>query len=95
MKTEKGLKAVFAILGEEETSNQSFASALSTVALPPTPPSTVPTPPATAASVTMNNAFPATSLKLRSILKKRRNETTELHVLRGVTMWTMQLQLLP
>jgi hypothetical protein len=71
MKTEKGLKAVFAILGEEETSNQSFASALSTIALPPAPSATVPTPPATAASAsaTINTAYPATSLKLRSILK--------------------------
>ena len=74
MKTEKGLKAVFAILGEEESSNQSFASALSTVALPPAPVSEAPSiPPATvtAASTSIRTVFPATSLKLRSILKKK------------------------
>ena len=35
LKSDKGLKSVMAILAEAETSNQSFASALSTVALPP------------------------------------------------------------
>jgi hypothetical protein len=74
MKTEKGLKAVFAILGEEESSNQTFASALSTVALPPAPVSQAPPIPpatATAASASIGTVFPATSLKLRSILKKK------------------------
>ena len=74
MKTEKGLKAVFAILGEEESSNQTFASALSTVALPPAPVSQAPPIPpatATAASASIGTVFPDTSLKLRSILKKK------------------------
>ena len=35
LKSDKGLKSVMAILAEAENSNQSFASALSTVALPP------------------------------------------------------------
>ena len=71
MKTEKGLKAVFAILGQEETSNKSFVSALSGVTLPPAPTTdTAPTPPQTANASALESAFPVTSVRLRSILKK-------------------------
>ena len=44
LKSDKGLKSVMEILVKAETSNQSFASALSTVALPPIP-VTLPIPP--------------------------------------------------
>ena len=37
LKSDKGLKSVMVILSKAETSNQLFASALSTVALPPIP----------------------------------------------------------
>ena len=51
LKSDKGLKSVMAILAEAETSNQSFASALSTVALPPIPVTLPITPPGQVASV--------------------------------------------
>ena len=65
------------ILAKAETSNQSFASALSTVALPPIP-ATFPIPtPAQVTSVKqqlpsdfISKALPATYLKLQSILKQ-------------------------
>jgi hypothetical protein len=72
IKTKKGLKAVFAILGEEESSNQSFVSALSAVTLPPAPTTTAtPAPPATSAVASLESAYPATSVKLRSIVKNK------------------------
>ena len=72
MKTEKGLKAVFGILAEEEASNTSFISALSGVNLPPPPSAEAPrAPAATAAVASLETAYPATSVKLRSILKNK------------------------
>ena len=72
MKTEKGLKAVFGILAEEEASNSSFISALSGVNLPPPPSAEAPrAPAATAAVASLETAYPATSIKLRSILKNK------------------------
>ena len=65
------------ILAKAETSNQSFASALSTVALPPIPVTLPITPPGQVASVQqqlpsafISKALPDTSLKLQSILKR-------------------------
>ena len=65
------------ILSEAETSNQSFTSALSTVALPPMP-ATLPIPPSgQVASVQqqipstfISKSLPATYHKLKSILKQ-------------------------
>ena len=66
-----------AILAKAETSNQSFASALSTVALPPIPVTLPIPPPGQVASVQqqlpspfINKALPATSLKLQYILNR-------------------------
>ena len=66
-----------AILAKAETSNQSFTSALSTVALPPITATLPIHPPGQVASVQQQlpSAFiskdlPATSLKLQSILKR-------------------------
>ena len=66
-----------AVLAEAETSNQSFASALSTVALPPIPITLPIPPPGQVASVQkkisspfISKALPDTSLKLQSILKR-------------------------
>ena len=77
LKIDKGLKSVMAILAEAETSNHSFASALSTVALPPIPFTFFIPPPGKVASVQqqltspfISKALPATSLKLKSILKR-------------------------
>ena len=65
-----------AILAKAETSDQSFASALSTVALPPIPVTFPIPPPGQVASVQQQLPSPfiskapsATSLKLQSILK--------------------------
>eukprot|EP00957_Ditylum_brightwellii_P021155 1594625-Ditylum_brightwellii.AAC.1 len=75
MKTDGGLKTVMAILTKEESSNQEFASALSTSALPPTPTTSAPPaqPPTQASTVTgtLASTIPATSLKLSSILKRK------------------------
>ena len=73
LKSDKGLKSVMAILAEAETSNQSFASALSTVALPPIPVTFPIPPPGQVASVQQqlpSKALPATYLKLQYILKQ-------------------------
>ena len=51
LESDKGPKSVMEILAKAETSNQSFASALSTVALPPIPVTFLITPPGQAASV--------------------------------------------
>ena len=76
LKSDKGLKSVMAILAEAETSNHSFASALSTVALLPIPVTLPIPPPGQVVSVQqqipsafISKALPATSLKLQSILK--------------------------
>ena len=65
------------ILAKAETSNQSFASALSTVALPPIPVTLPIPPPGQVASVQqqlpsafISKSLPATSLKLQSILNQ-------------------------
>ena len=77
LKSDKWLKSVMAILAEGETSNHSFASALSTVDLPPIPVTLPIRPPGQVASVQqqppspfISKALPATSLKLRSVLKR-------------------------
>ena len=77
LKSHKGLKSVMAIIVEAETSNQSFASALSTVALPPVPATLPITPPGQVASVQqqlpsafISKAPPDTSFKLQYILKQ-------------------------
>ena len=76
LKSDKGLKSVMAILAEAETSNQSFVSALSTVALPPIPVTLSIPPPGQVDSVQqelpspfISKALPTTSLKLQYILK--------------------------
>ena len=77
LKIDKGLKSVMAILAEAENSNQSFASALSTVDLPPITVTLPIPPPGQVASVQQQlpspfiiKSLPATSLKLQFILKK-------------------------
>ena len=77
LKSDKGLKSVMAILAEAETSNQSFASALYKVALPPVPATLPIPPPGQVASVQqqlpspfISKYLPASSLKLKSILKQ-------------------------
>ena len=78
LKSDKGIKSVMEILAEAENSNQSFASDLSTVALPPIPVTLPITTPGQFSSVQqqipsnfISKALPATSLKLQSILKRR------------------------
>ena len=63
IKSDKGLKSVMAILSEAETSNQSFASVLSTVALPPIP-VTLSIPPSQVASVQQQLPSPFISISL-------------------------------
>ena len=77
LKCDNVLKSVMAILAEAETSNQSFASTLSTVALSSIPVTLPITPPGQVASVQqklpspfISKALPATYLKLKSILKR-------------------------
>ena len=73
LKTDKGLKSVMSILAEEEKTNQSLVTALSTVPLPPAPNGTVTKPlqPDITGTVASSIAtkFPATSIKLQSILR--------------------------
>eukprot|EP00957_Ditylum_brightwellii_P130936 9987581-Ditylum_brightwellii.AAC.2 len=75
MKTDRGLKTIMAILAEEVSSNQEFASARSSSSLPPRPKTAVPPalPAAQAAAVTgmLASVIPMTSLKLNSILKRK------------------------
>ena len=77
LKSDKGLKSVMVFFFEEKTSNQSFASALSTVNLPPIP-VTLPIPP-TGQVLSVQQQLPSdfiikallgTSLTLQSILKR-------------------------
>lgn len=77
LKNDKGLKSIMSMMATEETNNQAFISALAASQLPPAPAAAAPpAPPAVAqdgaviSSVT--NAFPATNLKLQSILKKKK-----------------------
>ena len=79
LKSDKGLKSVMEILAEAETSNQSFASALSTVSLPSVSATLPIPPPGQVASVQqklpspfISKSLPATSIKLQSILKRTR-----------------------
>ena len=83
IKTPNGLKTVMSVLAEEEKTNQALISALqaSVNTLPPTPsvapvlpPTNLPAPAtinATTAQPILNLALPATSVKLRSILKSQ------------------------
>ena len=81
MKTPNGLKTVMSVLAEEEKSNDAFVSAPRTsfqqeqaTLLPPPVPNLV-QPPAVATAVTtahtIATVFPATALKLNSIIKSR------------------------
>ena len=74
LKTEQGLKAVMAILAEEETNNQALVAAFTGSAaapLPPAPAATpVPAPTQNETSGKIAALMPATTLKLRSIMKK-------------------------
>jgi hypothetical protein len=80
LRTDKGLKTVMSLMAEEEKTNTAFVAALQS--LPPVPaPAPVPAPqssppqtaPATASAATASTAlavrFPATQVKLQSILK--------------------------
>ena len=85
IKTDKGLKSIMSIMATEEQSNRALVTALAaasaTTALPPVPSTQAPPnpPPATAASVSaqpaqatvaaLATAFPATNVKLNSILR--------------------------
>ena len=74
LKTEQGLKAVMAILAEEETNNQALVAAFTGSAATPLPPAPAATPvPAPTQNETGGKIaalMPATTLKLRSIMKK-------------------------
>ena len=77
LKSDKGLKSVMAILSKAETSNQSFASDLSTGALPPVPATLPIPPPGKVASVQhqlpsafISKSLPSTYLKIQYILKR-------------------------
>lgn len=76
LKTPSGLKSIMSVLAAEEQTNQGLVSALQTQStLPPVPPATPivqppPAIPAAQASSMIGTAFPGTSLKLQSILKK-------------------------
>ena len=85
LKSDKGLKTIMSMMAKEEQSNQSLVSALSSTSLPPTPSTPIPNPPSTqsatnpstasattAQKVSVTSAFPATNVKLQSILKQRR-----------------------
>ena len=72
IKTADGLKTVMSVLADEEKTNTALISALhssQTPTIPPTP-ATTPTPPPTATVSSLQASFPATTLKLQSILKK-------------------------
>ena len=77
MKTPNGLKTVMTVLAEEEKSNSALIAALQanpmpqqgTVTLPPAPTAPAPAPPQAPTVGSVQASFPATSLKLQSILK--------------------------
>lgn len=74
LKTDKGLKTIMSVLAEEEKTNTALVAALQTVP-PPAVPAPLPPPPqaptATASAATaLALNFPATQVKLQSILKK-------------------------
>ena len=74
LKSDKGLKTVMSILAEEEKSNQALVAALTTT-LPPKPsgpPLAKPAAPKTGVVVSsLASSFPATNIKLQSILKNK------------------------
>ena len=77
LKSYKGIKSLMAILAKAETSNQSFASALSIVSLPPITVTLPIPPPGQVASVQqqlpssfISKALPATSLKIQTSLNQ-------------------------
>ena len=76
LKTPSGLKSIMSVLAAEEQTNSGLVSALQTqVTLPPAPPLAqvippTPIPVAAQASSLIGTAFPGTSVKLQSILKK-------------------------
>lgn len=85
LKSDKGLKTIMSMMAKEEQSNQSLVSALSSTALPPIPTTPIPNPASTQAATTPSaasattaqkvsaaSAFPATNVKLQSILKQKK-----------------------
>ena len=83
LKSDKGLKSIMSIMASEEQTNQAFVSALAAATtLPPAPSTQPPVPPtvATSAAVTaqppaatvatLAAAFPATNVRIHSILRK-------------------------
>ena len=73
LKTPQGIKTVMSVLAEEESNNQALVCALRASNTPaPAPAPAAATPPAMVSSVSATSmAFPATSVKLQSILKKK------------------------
>ena len=75
LKTDKGLKTIMTVLAAEEKTNTALVAALTSLPPPPVPPAVVapplppPAPPVATAS-SLNAKFPATQVKLQSILKK-------------------------
>jgi len=71
IKTEKGLKSIMSIMASEEQNNQALVSALAAATLPSIPPPLPPAPaqPPTVTVASLATAFPATNVKLNSILK--------------------------
>ena len=69
LKTDKGLKSIMTVLAEEEKTNTALVAALQTSTPIPAAPLPPPPPPvATASALTVK--FPATQVKLQSILKR-------------------------
>ena len=75
IKTPSGLADVMALLVEEEKSNQALVAAIQDQHNTPPEAPALPTPPApmppAQSTVSVTSAFPATTLKLQSILKKK------------------------
>ena len=72
LKTDKGIKTIMSALAEEEKTNTALVAALQAAEAPP--PAPLPPPPATVATASAATAlsvrFPATQVKLNSILKR-------------------------
>ncbi len=82
MKTPQGLKSIMSVLAEEEQSNQGFIASLAGLNTPTTPssshgavtlpPAPAPNPPAAPQVSALQTLLPATSVKLASILKNKK-----------------------
>ena len=71
IKTKNGFKTVIAALQEEEQSNKDFIASITANASSPSATVIPPTAP-TASASSLSTAFPATTVKLASILKNKK-----------------------